>query len=311
MRGNTQSGPQIHGLQQKGIKRNFTPYLMLAPLMLGLFLLVYYPLFSTIRLSFFRYAWNKPQAGMKFVGMTNYERIFTDNLEFWPSVENTVTITLISTSLCILIGLGMALLIDRQFPGKTGYIAFLLLPTMIAPVVSGLTWKYMFDGMFGAVNFFMALFGLEPLAWLSNNKTALACIMVADVWQYSPFVFLVILASLQAIPPELFEAACIDGTSSWKLFLKIKLPMIMPQLLLVGIIRLMDTFRMFDLIYLMTNGGPAGSTQTIGFLCYQRTFRHFKMGEGAVIAFFILIAVLLLSFYFIKSLLANARGLAR
>jgi len=284
---------------------------MLAPLMLGLLLLVYYPLFSTIRLSLFRYAWNKPQAGMKFVGMTNYERIFTDNLEFWPSVENTVTITLISTSLCILIGLGMALLIDRQFPGKTVYIAFLLLPTMIAPVVSGLTWKYMFDGMFGAVNFFVVLFGLEPLSWLSNYKTALACIMVADVWQYSPFVFLVMLASLQAIPPELFEAARIDGASSWKLFLKLKLPMILPQLLLVGVIRLMDTFRMFDLIYLMTNGGPAGSTQTIGFLCYQRTFRHFKMGEGAVISVFILIAVLLLSFYFIKSLLENARGLAR
>jgi multiple sugar transport system permease protein len=135
--------------------------------------------------------------------------------------------------------------------------------------------------------------------------------IVADVWQYSPFVFLVMLASLQAIPVELFEAARIDGASGFKLFLRLKLPMIIPQLLLVGVIRLMDTFRLFDLVYLMTNGGPAGSTQTVGFLAYQRTFRHFKMGEGAVVAVFILVAVLVISFYFIRTLLENARGLAR
>jgi ABC-type sugar transport system permease subunit len=119
------------------------------------------------------------------------------------------------------------------------------------------------------------------------------------------------LASLQAIPIDLFEAAKMDGASGWTLFFRLKLPMILPQLLLVGVIRLMDTFRIFDLIYLMTNGGPAGSTQTIGFLTYQRTFRHFKMGEGAVIAFFTLVAVLVMSWYFIKSLLENAKGLAR
>lgn len=292
-------------------RRHLTPYFMLAPVILGLFLLVYYPLFTTLRLSFYSYAWNKPQAGSKFVGTRNYERILRDRIEFWPSVENTVTFTVVSTSLCIVIGLGLALFVDRQFKGKTVYVALLLLPTMIAPVVSGLTWKFMFDGMFGAVNYFIALLGFEPVAWLSSSKTALGCVIVADVWQYSPFVFLVMLASLQAIPPELFEAARIDGASGWTLFSRLKLPMIMPQLLLVGVIRLMDTFRVFDLIYLMTNGGPAGSTQTIGFLCYQRTFRHFKMGEGAVIAIFILVAVLMLSFYFIKALLENARGLAR
>jgi multiple sugar transport system permease protein len=293
------------------LRRRSTPYLMLAPVLLGLFLLVYYPLLTTLRLSFYRYAWNKPQAGSTFVGVKNYTRIFTDRYEFWPSVENTITFTVISTSLCILIGLGLALFVDRQFKGKTAYVSLLLLPTMIAPVVSGLTWKLMFDGMFGAVNYFMVLLGLEPRAWLSSSATALGCVIVADVWQYSPFVFLVMLASLQAIPSELFEAARIDGASGWTLFSRLKLPMIMPQLLLVGVIRLMDTFRVFDLIYLMTNGGPAGSTQTLGFLCYQRTFRHFKMGEGAVIAIFILAAVLILSFYFIKSLLENARGLAR
>jgi ABC-type sugar transport system permease subunit len=284
---------------------------MLAPVLLGLFLLVYYPLITTVRLSFFQYAWNKPQAGMKFVGTRNYERIFTDTYEFWPSVDNTVTFTVISTSMCILIGLGLALFVDREFKGKTVYVALLLLPTMIAPVVSGLTWKFMFGGMFGAVNYFVALVGFEPIAWLSNKKTALGCVIVADVWQYSPFVFLVMLASLQAIPTELFEAARIDGASGWTLFSRLKFPLILPQLLLVGVIRLMDTFRVFDLIYLMTNGGPAGSTQTLGFLCYQKTFRHFKMGQGAVIAIFILAAVLILSFYFIKALLENARGLAR
>jgi multiple sugar transport system permease protein len=182
---------------------------------------------------------------------------------------------------------------------------------MIAPVVSGLTWKFMFDGMFGAVNAIVSFFGIKPQAWLSNRATALSCIIVADVWQYSPFVFLVMLASLQAITPDLLEAARIDGASGFRLFLNLKLPLILPQLLLVAVIRLMDTFRLFDLVYLMTNGGPAGSTQTVGFLSYQRTFRHFNMGEGAVIALFILVCVLALSFYFIRSLLQSARGLAR
>ena len=288
-----------------------TPYLMLAPLLLGLFILVYYPLFTTFRLSLYRYAWNKPQAGMKFVGIENYERIFKDKLEFRPSMRNTASLTLISTSLCVVIGMGLALFVDREFAGKTVYVALLLLPTMIAPVVSGLTWKFMFDGMFGAVNYLVSLFGFPPHAWLSDKATALGCIIVADVWQYSPFVFLVMLASLQAIPVELFEAAKIDGASGFRLFLKLKLPMVVPQLLLVGVIRLMDTFRTFDLVYLMTNGGPAGSTQTIGFLAYQRTFRHFKMGEGAVVSVFILVAILVISFYFIRALLENARGLAR
>jgi ABC-type sugar transport system permease subunit len=119
------------------------------------------------------------------------------------------------------------------------------------------------------------------------------------------------LASLQAISPDLLEAARIDGASGFRLIRHLKLPMIMPQLFLVGVIRLMDTFRLFDLVYLMTNGGPAGSTQTVGFLAYQRTFRHFNMGEGAVIAVFILVCVLVFSFYFIRSLLKTARGLAR
>jgi multiple sugar transport system permease protein len=292
-------------------ERHVTPYLMLAPLLLGLFILVYYPLFTTFRLSLYRYAWNKPQAGMKYVGIENYKRIYKDRQEFRPSMRNTASLTLISTSLCVVIGLGLALFVDREFAGKTVYVALLLLPTMIAPVVSGLTWKFMFDGMFGAVNYLMALFGLPPHAWLSDKATALGCIIVADIWQYSPFVFLVMLASLQAIPVELFEAAKIDGAAGFRLFLKLKFPMVVPQLLLVGVIRLMDTFRTFDLVYLMTNGGPAGSTQTIGFLAYQRTFRHFKMGEGAVVAVFILVTTLLLSFYFIRALLENARGLAR
>jgi multiple sugar transport system permease protein len=248
---------------------------------------------------------------MKYVGIGNYRRVFTDKMEFLPSVKNTVIFTVVSTSLCTLIGLGLALFVDREFAGKTVYVTLLLLPTMIAPVVSGLTWKLMFDGMFGAVNAIVSFLGMEPQAWLSNKSTALGCIILADLWQYSPFVFLVMLASLQAISPDLLEAARIDGASGFRLVRHLKLPMIMPQLLLVGVIRLMDTFRLFDLVYLMTNGGPAGSTQTVGFLAYQRTFRHFNMGEGAVVAVFILVCVLLFSFYFIRSLLKNARGLAR
>lgn len=283
-----------------------TPYLMLAPLLLGLIVLVYYPLATTFWLSLHRYFWNKPQRGITFVGFENFETVFTDAL-FWQALGNTVRFMLVSTTLCMLIGLGLAVLLDRAFRGRNLVISLILMPTMIAPIVAGLTWKFLFDGQYGAVNFFMRLFGIGDQAWLSDPNLAIWAIITADVWQWSPFVFLVLLAGLQSLPSEPVEAARIDGASAWQLFRYITLPLLMPTFLLVLVIRLMDTFRVFDFIYLMTNGGPAGTTTTLGFLLYERTFRHFDMGQGAVYALIVLVCVLAMSLYFIRQLLRQVR----
>ncbi|GAI09966.1 unnamed protein product, partial [marine sediment metagenome] len=125
--------------------------------------------------------------------------------------------------------------------------------------------------------------GIPNQAWLANPKLALPAIMVADIWLYAPFVFLVMFASLQALPQEPMEAARIDGGSRWQIFTRITLPLLVPNFLLIIVIRLMDTFRVFDFIYIMTNGGPGGRTETIGFLSYERPFRHFNMGQGSAV----------------------------
>lgn len=277
------------------------PYWMLAPLLVGLAILVYSPMIGTFALSFLRYFWNKPQQPIRWAGLNNYIDIFSESL-FWQAFGNTIVFMVVSTGLSVLIGLGLAVMFDRKFPGKNVFMTLILLPMMTAPVAAALTWKFLFDGQWGAVNYFVNLIGIPNQAWLASPKLALPAIMVADIWLYAPFVFLVMFASLQALPQEPMEAARIDGGSRWQIFTRITLPLLVPNFLLIIVIRLMDTFRVFDFIYIMTNGGPGGKTETIGFLSYERTFRHFNMGQGSVIAIFILVVVLLISWYFIRIL---------
>ncbi len=278
-----------------------TPFYMLAPVLAALAVLVYFPLCNTIGLSFLRYFWNKPQQPIRWVGLKNYIDVFTDSL-FWQSLNNTIVFMVVSTSLTLLIGLGIALLISRDFPGKNIFISLILLPMMISPVAAALSWKFLYNGEWGAVNYFVGLLGIPKQAWLADPKLALPAIIVTDIWLNAPFVFLVIYTSLQALPQEPIEAARIDGGTGWQILSKVILPLLAPNFLLILVIRLMDTFRVFDLIYVMTGGGPGGKTETIGFLSYERTFRHFNMGQGSVIAIFLLLAVLSLSWYFIKTL---------
>lgn len=278
-----------------------TPFIMLTPVLAGLAILVYFPLCSTIILSFLRYFWNKPQQPIRWVGLKNYIDIFSDSL-FWQSFNNTIIFMVVSTGLTILIGLGIAVLISRDFPGKSIFISLILIPMMISPVAAALSWKFLFDGEWGAVNYFAGLLGISKQAWLADPKLALPAIIVTDIWLNSPFVFLVMYTSLQALPQEPIEAARIDGGTGWQIFSKVILPLLAPNFILILVIRLMDTFRIFDFIYVMTSGGPGGQTETIGFLSYERTFRHFNMGQGSVIAIFLLLVVLFLSWYFIKTL---------
>ena len=278
-----------------------TPFWMLTPVLAVLAVLVYFPLVTTIVLTFLRYFWNKPQQPIRWVGLKNYIDIFTDSL-FWQSFNNTIIFMVVSTSLTILIGLGIALFISRDFPGKSIFISLILLPMMISPVAAALTWKFLFDGEWGAVNYFIGLLGIPKQAWLADPRLALPAIIVTAIWLNAPFVFLVMYTSLQALPQEPIEAARIDGGTGWQIFSQVILPLLAPNFILILIIRLMDTFRVFDFIYVMTSGGPGGRTETIGFLSYERTFRHFNMGQGSVIAIFLLVVVLSLSWYFIKTL---------
>ncbi|MCX6090447.1 MAG: sugar ABC transporter permease [Candidatus Atribacteria bacterium] len=287
--------------QIKSHHEHRAPYWMLAPVLGGIAILVYFPLVNTFFLSFLRYFWNKPQQPIRWVGLKNYIDVFSDSL-FQQALTNTIVFMICSTLLSIVIGLAMAMMFSRDFPGKNVFIALVLLPMMIAPVAAALTWNFLFDGKWGGVNYFVHLLGFSKQAWLADPRFALPAVMVADIWLNAPFVFLVLYTSLQALPQEPIEAARIDGGTGWQIFTRVILPLLIPNFLLIFIIRLMDTFRVFDLIYIMTNGGPGGRSETVGFLSYERTFRHFNMGQGSVIAIFILFSVLIISWYFIRTL---------
>jgi multiple sugar transport system permease protein len=278
-----------------------TPYLMLLPMLLGLLILVYFPLLSTLFLSFVRYFLNKPNVAMQFVGIRNYIGVFS-NTDFWQAFKNTLIFMVFSTSFSIFLGLGAAILFNRDFPGKNVFLSLVLLPMMVAPVASALCWKFLFDGQWGAVNYFVQLLGGAKQAWLADPRFALFAVAVADVWLYLPFVFLVLYTSLQVIPGEPLEAALIDGATGWQIFIRVIFPLLVPSFVLILIIRLVDTLRVFDLVYVMTNGGPGGRTATLGFLSYEWIFRHFNMGRGSVVTIFILGSVILISWHFIRVL---------
>lgn len=282
-------------------RKVLTPYLMLLPMLLGLVILVYFPLLSTFFLSFVRYFLNKPNVPMQLVGLRNYSNVFS-HADFWQALGNTLVFMFLSTSLSVVLGLLAAILFNRDFPGKRVFLSLVLLPMMVAPVASALCWKFLFDGQWGAVNYFVQLLGGTKQAWLADPHFALLAVAVADVWLYAPFVFLVLYASLQAIPSEPLEAALIDGATGWQVFAKVIFPFLVPSFVLVLIIRLVDTLRVFDLVYVMTNGGPGGRTATLGFLSYEWIFRHFNMGRGSVVVIFILGSVILISWYFIRVL---------
>jgi len=244
-----------------------------------------------------------------FVGLEHFRWALPAEA-FVAALLNTLVWVFGSVALEMLIGLGIALMLNRSFVGRGIARAIVFAPYLIPTVVAVLVWRYMFHDVVGILNHFMLRIGLidAPLNWLANPRMAMVSVIVVGVWKFFPFVVLAILGVLQSIPQDQYEAARIDGASDWQQFWRITLPYVMPVFLLTAILRTIWTFHKFDIIYLLTGGGPMGATTTLPVLVYQKAFADFELGRAAALAIITaIILASLLAVYFFLTKRAEAR----
>lgn len=250
-----------------------------------------YPTFYTWFMSFSDYTLGKT----KFVYLENYKFLLLHDKIFKTSLLYTLYYVFLVVILEFIFGFGIAILLNREFKGKSLALILIMIPMMIAPIVTALVFKILYDPTFGLLNYLIRLItGFQGQDWFTNAQLAKIAVMLIDVWQWTPFVALVLLAGFQYLPPEIFEAAKVDGASPLQLLRYVTLPMLKRIILLVLIFRSMDAFKAFEYIYATTKGGPGYATQTLNIYAYLSSFRYTKFGIGAAISIimFSMIAIL-------------------
>jgi multiple sugar transport system permease protein len=262
-------------------QRSMMAFLLLAPAAALFALLTLYPLGRVLALSFFKTEYGFEDAS--FIGLDNYLDLASDSF-FRIATWNTIVFTLVATAAEIGCGLLLALLMTRSFPGR-----FLVIPTLIAPFVLSTMvvtaiWSAWFHYDFGFLNNVLRSTGMPPVPWLFNPDIALFSIILVDIWQTTPLTFLILLAGLQSIPPELYEAAVIDGASSRQMLMRITLPLLTPHMLLAALLRSIDSFKIFDKVYALTGGGPGQATETLSMYVYRQGFKFFDVGIASAAA---------------------------
>jgi len=259
------------------------PYLLTFPALIAL-IGILYPFVLGVYYTFTNYTLTEP-GNIRLVGLANYVEIFK-NIDFWKAFGLTFVFAGSVVMIELALGLGVALLLKDAFPGVRILRSFLIIPMMIPPIVSALMWKViLLPTNQGVLNHILGLVGISPIAWLGDSATALVSLILIDVWIYSPFAVLIFLAGLQSMPREPYEAAQVDGASRWFMFRKLTLPLLTPSIVLVTLFRLIDSLKVFDIIYATTKGGPAGATTTLHIQSYFEAIRWFRMGRGMVYLF--------------------------
>ena len=207
-----------------------------------------------------------------------------------------------AVGLQMVLGFTIAYLISRRTRGRGIMTTLFLVPMMLSPVVVGLFWKFMLDAQFGVVNSFLGTLGLGQVEWLTNQRLALLSVIIVDTWQWTPFIMLIALAGLTAVPRYLYEAASIDRASEWFRFRHITLPLVWPLLLIAVLFRAIEAFRLFDLVYILTQGGPGVSTETLSFHVYKVAFLGFDTGVASAYGILMVIIVILLAQLYLRYL---------
>ncbi|MBD3309396.1 ABC transporter permease subunit [candidate division KSB3 bacterium] len=279
-----------------------------APAVLILLSLVIFPLIFSLTLSFHK--WNIIRAqDWKWTGLSNYEMILFKDPYFRTSAKVTLIYLLGTVPVQFVLGLVVALLLN-QITGKIiGFLrTTLIIPTIMTPVIVGIIWRLMYNPDMGMLNYFLTLFGFSPVNWTGMPGSALPSVMMADIWEWTPFMALIMLAGLQALPQEPFEAALVDGASAWQTFRYVTLPFLAPTMMVALLIRLMDAFKTFDLVFVLTQGGPGMSTEILNYYIYRYGFKFFHLGYASALSWLLVIVVTIFSLILIKRMRAHARG---
>ena len=258
---------------------------LVLPALLTILLVALFPLVWTAWESLHLHDLRMPWLGRPFVGLDNYVEAFQDP-RFWGALGHTAFFAVTSVGLELILGLWLALALNRAFRGRGLVRAAVLVPWAIPTVVSALLWRFMFEGQTGIVNSLLVEVGLlsEPLVWFIQPRLAWVPVVLADVWKTTPFVALLLLAGLQNIDASLYEAARIDGASAWRQFRHVTLPLLKPAILVALIFRTLDAFRVFDLIYALTGGGPGTSTEPIALYTFNALLQNLQFGYGSALS---------------------------
>ena len=276
--------------------REHTGFLWVAPALVTLLAVIIYPMIYGIYLSFVDM--NLGQKEAPFIGLENFSFVLQDDI-FLNSVSKTLIYVAASVSFTFVFGLGLALLMQKIRWGRTLFHLILIAPMAIAPPVVGLTWRWIYNPLFGLLNPFLGLFNLPQQAPLGSPNSAMEAVLVVDIWQWTSLVFLILYAGVTSLPREPYEPADLDGAGPWAIFWRITLPLLTPVILVVLVLRTVDAFRTFDLVNVMTAGGPALSTEVMSLYIYRVGFKFFQMGRGAAAGQIMLLgAGVILAVYF-------------
>ena len=281
---------------RRRIFRQIEPALYIGPAILVLVLILIYPLGYSLWLAFHKWTLRTFRQGVPSVGFENFSDLLHSG-DFIEALTTTATFMAFAIALEFLLGMGLALLLDQKLKGQRLFRSLILLPMMCTNVVIGLTWRLMYNYEYGVINYFLNLFGFDSVAWLSEISVVMLSVILVDVWNTTSFVALLLLAGLQALPEEPFEAARIDGASAWQRFLYLTLPLLRPAILVALLWRVIDTFRIFDVIYLLTAGGPARKTETVSIYVYRYGFKLFDLGFAAAASYLMILIMLILAVF--------------
>lgn len=268
-------------------------FFLVLPTLIIMGITVFYPILWSLWLSFS--STNMNMTEFKFVGLENYLKLLQSS-EFGKVAVQTFGFVVTTIFLELLIGMVVAIVLNRSLPGTKFFKLIFTLPLMIAPVVSGLQWRWLFADQYGAINYILSAFGIKGLLWMVDPFAAKIAVLISNLWLATPFVILVLLASMASLPEELYEAAKIDGAKSYQIFYYITLPLLKPAILLILIVRLADAFRVFDIVYILTQGGPGGATEVLSTYIYKMIFTNMQFGEGAAASFIVMIIVAVISY---------------
>lgn len=300
-------------MQQKNIEQQdkFTGWLLILPALLVMALVFIYPIARAFWLSLFTENLGT-QLEPIFSGLYNYSRLLGDG-RFWQSLWNTTLFTVISITIELILGMGIALVLNQSFRGRGFVRTSALIPWALPTAVMGLAWAWIFNGQYGVVNDLLLRLGLMEtgITWLGDPTRAMFALIVAEVWKTTPFISILLLAGLQSISVDLYEAHSIDGANPIQSFRQITLPLLMPQIIIALLFRFAQAFGVFDLVQVMTGGGPAGATETVSIYIYATVRRYLDFGYGAalvVVTFLLLVTAVVIAAFFLSKSRINLTG---
>lgn len=270
----------------------YVPYLFIAPNMVLFLLFMIIPIVFTLGMGFME--WNILTAP-KWVGLDNYIKLFTADKVFWKSFWNTLYLTVATVPITLVLALALAMLLNKRLLFRGFFRSAFYLPVVISTVVIGMLWTWIFNDDYGILNYLLTSVGLNRVNWFTDSRFAMIPVIVASIWNRVGYSMVIYLAALQGISPEYYEAAMIDGASHWQQFKRVTFPLLRSTHVFLLIMAIINSFKSFDIIYVMTNGGPRNSTTTIVQYIYKQAFENGKMGEASALGVILFVIMVVLT----------------